>query len=36
MEGNIQTMIQSGQEESDELRTQVYVETMGPKRHNRV
>ena len=29
-------MIQSGQEDSDELRTQVYVETMGPERHNRV
>ncbi|KAM2479332.1 hypothetical protein PS1_003086 [Malus domestica] len=36
MEGNIQTMIESGHEDGDELRTQVYVETMGPERHNRV
>ena len=36
MEGHIQTMIESGQEDSDDLRTRVYVETMGPERHNRV
>ncbi|XP_050135149.1 CBL-interacting serine/threonine-protein kinase 10-like [Malus sylvestris] len=36
MEGYIQTMIESGQENSDDLRTRVYVKTMGPERHNRV
>lgn len=36
MEGNIQNMIESGQEDSDELRTRVYVETMGPERYNQV
>ncbi|XP_050130203.1 uncharacterized protein LOC126606858 isoform X2 [Malus sylvestris] len=35
-EGNIQTMIESGQEDSDELRTRVYIEMMDPEHHNRV
>ncbi|KAM1096693.1 hypothetical protein ACFX19_014448 [Malus domestica] len=36
MERHIQTMIESGQEDNDDLRTRVYVETMGPERYNRV
>ncbi|KAM2328562.1 hypothetical protein ACFXTH_015017 [Malus domestica] len=36
MEGNLQTLIESGQEDNKELRTLVYVDTMGPESHNRV
>ena len=36
MESNLQTLIQSGQEDNEDLRTQVYVDTMGPERYNRV
>ncbi|CAN6568157.1 unnamed protein product [Malus baccata var. baccata] len=36
MEGNLQNLIESGQEDNEELRTHVYVDTMGPETHNRV
>ncbi|XP_070669565.1 uncharacterized protein [Malus domestica] len=36
MEGNLQNLIESGQEDNEELRTRVYVDTMGPETHNRV
>ncbi|XP_070665247.1 uncharacterized protein [Malus domestica] len=36
MESNLQTLIQSGQEDNEDLRTRVYVDTMGPERYNRV
>ena len=36
MESNLHTLIQSGQEDNEDLRTQVYVDTMGPERYNRV
>ena len=36
MESNLQTLIESGQEDNEELRNQVYVHTMGPETHNRV
>ncbi|KAB2612728.1 pinin-like [Pyrus ussuriensis x Pyrus communis] len=36
MESNLQTLIESGQEDNEDLRTQVYVDTMGLERHNRV
>ncbi|RXH96810.1 hypothetical protein DVH24_009652 [Malus domestica] len=36
MESNLQTLIEAGQEDNEELRTRVYVDTMGPENHNRV
>ncbi|KAB2607136.1 hypothetical protein D8674_038803 [Pyrus ussuriensis x Pyrus communis] len=33
---NLQTLIESGQDDNEDLRTQVYVDTMGPERYNRV
>ncbi|RXH68994.1 hypothetical protein DVH24_031327 [Malus domestica] len=36
MESNLQTLIESGHEDNEELRTWVYVDTMGPESHNRV
>ncbi|KAB2623469.1 pinin-like [Pyrus ussuriensis x Pyrus communis] len=36
MESNLQTLIKSGQEDNDELRTRVYVDTMDPVSHNKV
>ncbi|KAM2339587.1 hypothetical protein ACFX1X_019141 [Malus domestica] len=36
MEGNLQTLIESGQEDNEELRTRVYVDTMGLESHNKV
>ncbi|XP_068316980.1 uncharacterized protein [Pyrus communis] len=36
MESNLQTLIESGQDDNEDLRTQVYVDTMGPERYNRV
>ncbi|KAM1940260.1 hypothetical protein ACFX13_027982 [Malus domestica] len=36
MESNIQSLIESGEDDTDELRTQVYVETMDSESRNRV
>ncbi|TQD68970.1 hypothetical protein C1H46_045497 [Malus baccata] len=36
MKGNLQTLIESGQEDNEELKTRVYVDTMGPESHNKV
>ncbi|XP_009362625.2 cytochrome b561 and DOMON domain-containing protein At5g47530-like [Pyrus x bretschneideri] len=36
MESSLQTLIESGQEDNEELRNRVYIDTMGPETHNKV